>query len=249
MLTMAQPSFRFAVPGRGVLMVALVCAGLSACDRPKHSTSPIGPEVEAPDVNGEQENLQPSSQAVEPPPEPAEHEPAMAGSTKDEPAKAEPEPATTTVDPKTLLDREGEYSYGKDALGELKTGLADKDVIAKLGAPKHKDGREEEGATGEIVDLWDYPEQGIGLMMNSRTMTSAQWISGISIEAPCTFKTKLGVGVGSTRDEVLAAYGAFEDPDYPSDPDEFIAGSIYGGTFFRFRDGQVVSIYMGVGGE
>ena len=153
------------------------------------------------------------------------------------------------IDPKTLLGDDGTYSYGKDAFGELKTGLTDKDVVAKLGEPERKDGREEEGATGDIVDLWYYPKKGIVLTMSSQTMTSAQSVSGITIKAPCAFKTKLGIGVGSTRADVLAAYGAFKDPEFPAGPEQFIAGSVYGGMFFDFTKEQVVSMFMGVGAE
>lgn len=162
---------------------------------------------------------------------------------------APPEAGPAKVDPKTLLSDDGTYNYGNDALGALEDGLPDKDVLAKLGDPQSKDGREEEGATGDIVDVWSYPKQGIVLMMRSQTMTSAQSVSGITIKAPCEFKTKLGIGVGSTRAEVLAAYGAFKDPEFPTGPEQFIAGSVYGGTFFDFTDDKVASIFMGVGAE
>lgn len=164
-------------------------------------------------------------------------------------AAAAPEAAVAKVDPKTLLDDDGTYNYGKDALGELASGLADKDVVAKLGEPKRKEGREEEAATGDIVDLWHYPEQGIVLTMRSQTMTGPQSISGITIKAPCPLQTKLGVGVGSTRADVVAGYGAFKDPEFPAGPEQFIAGSVYGGTFFDFTKDEVVSIFMGAGAE
>lgn len=153
------------------------------------------------------------------------------------------------VDPKTLLDDEGHYNYAHDAFGDLKDGLADTAVVAKLGEPESKSGREEEGATGDIVDQWNYPKQGVTLTMRSTTMTGAQSIGGLTITAPCEFKTKLGIGIGSTRAEVLAAYGTFKDPEFPARPDQFIAGSVYGGTFFDFTEDKVVSMFMGAGAE
>lgn len=55
--------------------------------------------------------------------------------------------------------------------------------------------------------------------------------------------------LSATRADVLAAYGAFKDPECPAAPEQFIAGSVYGGRFFDFTKEQVVSMFMGVGAE
>ncbi len=220
-----------------VLVSAVASAGATACDGAKESK----PAAAAKDKPAD--GTQDTQPKPEPKPEPKPAAPTAPVGVSDAAV------ALDRVDPKTLLGDDGTYNYSKDAFGELSTGLADKDVIAKLGEPKSKDGREEEGATGDIVDLWHYPQQGIVLTMYSQTMTSAQSISGITIEPPCAFKTKLGVGIGSKRADVLAAYGAFEDPEFPAEPAKFIAGSVYGGTFFDFEKDEVVSIFMGAGAE
>ena len=161
----------------------------------------------------------------------------------------ETEPAAPRVDPKTFAGADGTYDYGKDAIGELRTGLVDAEVVRILGEPESKDGREEEAATGDIVDLWRYPAKGIVLTMSSKTMTSALSIRGISIDPPCSLATKAGIAIGSTRAEVRAAYGPLEDPDFRGEAKRFIVGTLYGGLFLDFEGDAVTSMYLGDGAE
>lgn len=187
-------------------------------------------------------------------PEPSASEPGAKRASSPQPAappkeaKA-PVPAKPQVDPKTLTGTDGTYDYGKDAMGALQTGLDDADVIRVLGEPERKDGREEEAATGDIVDLWHYPAKGIVLTMVSKTMTSPQSISGISIDPPCTLATRMGIAIGSTRDEVRDAYGTLEDPEVRGTPERFIVGTLYGGLFLEFEGDAVASMYLGAGAE
>jgi len=239
MRAMPQPSPHSALFGRCAWMLAFVCGSATACDAAEKPTPRAAPKAKAVDAKTDTEE--------EPAPRPevkADAKPPAAPAVG-----AKLGVATAKVDSKTLLDEDGTYNYSKDAFGELESGLADKAVLAKFGEPESKDGREEEGATGDIVELWHYPKQGVVLTMVSQTMTSAQSVSGITISAPCAFKTKLGIGVGSTRADVSAAYGAFKDPEFPAGPEQFIAGSVYGGMFFDFTKDEVVSMFMGVGAE
>lgn len=200
----------------------------------------IGCESPPPDSTTKDESAAPPSvaaQAKAPEPKP-----------KSEP-RVEPEPAAPRVDPKTFAGTDGTYDYGKDAIGKLETGLADAEIVQLLGEPESKDGREEEAATGDIVDLWHYPTKGIVLTMSSKTMTSAQWVRGISVDPPCSLATKAGIAIGSTRAEVRAAYGPLEDPDFRGEPERFIVGTLYGGLFLDFADDAVTSMYLGDGAE
>ncbi len=228
-------------------MLALACVGTTACD-----DNP-GPTPASADKTPASADKTPASADKEKPQagrKAAEAEGSPAADAKVAPVGDDNgEETNAGVDAKTLLNDNGTYHYGKDAFGELTDGLADKDVLAKLGEPKNKDGRMEEGATGDIIQQWYYPDQGITLTMRSQTMTSAQSVGGMTIKAPCAFKTKLGIGIGSTRADVLATYGAFKDPEFPAGPDQFIAGSVYGGVFFDFSKDKVVSMFMGAGAE
>ena len=77
----------------------------------------------------------------------------------------------------------------------------------------------------------------------------------IEIAAPSTLRTSRGIGVGATRAEVEAAYrdalGKGREPNEPDATTEqlLIVGSVYGGTFFRFEGGKLVSIFVGAGAE
>lgn len=145
--------------------------------------------------------------------------------------------------------RDGTYNYYEDAIGTLEVGLGEAEVVAILGSPPAKDGLWEEAATGEFIDTWHYPDAGVAVILSSMRSTDELHVRGVSVEAPCTLETALGIRVGSTRAEVLAAYGSFEDPDFRGDAKQFIAGSVYGGLFLEFEGDVVVSMYLGSGGE
>ncbi len=138
-----------------------------------------------------------------------------------------------------------------DRLGELSEGMAAADVLAKLGEPGKRGRISEEEATGLFLQTWDYPDQGLTVMMGAPARRGPQTIHSLQIVAPSTLTTRLGVGIGSPRKDVLARYGKFRDPDDPSgDAEEvFIAGSVYGGIFFTMKADKVVEIFMGAGAE
>lgn len=102
-----------------------------------------------------------------------------------------------------------------DGLGELSEGMAAADVLAKLGEPGKRDRISEEMATGMWLQTWEYPEQGLTVTMGANARRGPQTIHSLQIVAPSTLKTRLGVGIGSPRKDVLARYGKFRDPDDP----------------------------------
>ncbi len=153
------------------------------------------------------------------------------------------------MDPKTLLDDEGHYDYGKDAFGDITASLTDNDVIKLLGEPNKKDERTMSEATGDVVQTWSYDDRGLTLGMFSTDMKGPQAIGTISVAKPSTLKTKLGIGIGSKRADAIAAYGAFKDKEMPDSPDSLIAGSVYGGLIIDFTDGVVSQMFMGAGAE
>ena len=125
------------------------------------------------------------------------------------------------------------------------------DRLGKLGEPGKRGRISEEEATGLFLQTWDYPDQGLTVMMGAPARRGPQTIHSLQIVAPSTLTTRLGVGIGSPRKDVLARYGKFRDPDDPSgDAEEvFIAGSVYGGIFFTMKADKVVEIFMGAGAE
>ena len=124
-------------------------------------------------------------------------------------------------------------------------------MVAKLGEPAKKGRKAMSEATAETIQEWSYPDRGLKLAMADDDKRG-QSITAITIKAPATFKTRLGIGIGSSRKEVLGAYGKLRDPEFPSGDNEevFLAGSIYGGVFFTFnKKDQVSEIFVGAGAE
>ena len=85
--------------------------------------------------------------------------------------------------------------------------------------------------------------------MTSEYRETPQSIGEIFLKAPGTYKTRLGIGIGSTRVELLAAYGKLRDPEFPSSKEEFVAGSVYGGVIFTLKKDKVSQIFVGADAE
>jgi hypothetical protein len=145
----------------------------------------------------------------------------------------------------------GPNPLGDEVIGGLKYGSPAEDVIKLLGEPSKRGRIEEEGATGYYVQKWDYKGQGLSMFMAADKRKGPQRLYTLTVSAPSTLKTRFGIGIGSSRKEVLAAYGKMRDPEMPSGDadDSFIAGSIYGGVFFDFTADKVTRIFLGAGAE
>lgn len=139
-----------------------------------------------------------------------------------------------------------------EVFGQLHDGLDAAAVEALLGPPDSRTEPEEMGATGEWVSSWTWAAQGVALSMAAGTADGAPTVDAISISAPSKLTTSRGVGIGTPRAEVERIYGPYRATDAPAestDPDMFLVGSIYGGTFFTFTDGKVSEIFVGTGAE
>ena len=136
-------------------------------------------------------------------------------------------------DPMSILDTE--------TIGGLKIGADEKAIIAVLGAPKHKDKAEQEGATMDYVSDWTWPTASINMVSDTG---KPPWKARlISIGKTSTLETTQHIHLGSTLADVEKAYKRSEEGDHK--PDQFLAGSIYGGVLFEFTKGRVVAISMG----
>lgn len=102
---------------------------------------------------------------------------------------------------------------------------------------------------GEIIQEWNYPECGVKLQLSTVDPETPQIISSIIVRAPSELKSSRGIGVGSTEVEVMEAYADYLDEDYSVSGDTLVAGSIYGGLIFTFKDNVVESMFLGAGAE
>jgi hypothetical protein len=138
-----------------------------------------------------------------------------------------------------------------EALGDLRLGMAASEVIELLGQPKKKSGIDEEAATGDFVQSWDYPDLGLQLGMAASSRRGSQSLNSIIARPPCSLQTRRGIGIGSSFELTDQAYGALRDLDVsePNDRNHLVAGSIYGGVIFSFEDGVVSEIFFGAAAE
>ena len=132
-----------------------------------------------------------------------------------------------------------------EAVGFLKIGLAAAEVLAGLGEPADKSPIRIWGADGLEHQKWRYPAKGIEFDMVKRD--GAFLVNMIRITTPCEYKTKQGIGIGSSAQEVQAAYTNKLNPAY--NDTKLVAGTIYGGIIFGLDGGAVSSIFIGAAAE
>ncbi|HXE73600.1 MAG TPA: hypothetical protein VNO81_13145 [Candidatus Nitrosotenuis sp.] len=135
-----------------------------------------------------------------------------------------------------------------ERLGPLKIGLPQARVLALLGPPADQSEENYEAATGRWVQTWSYPSQGLILKMGGQRQGSPKALDDVQAYGPCRLKTARGIGIGSTRAEVLSAYQGLIDPSL-SQESQVVVGSIYGGLIFTFREGKVSRIFLGAAAE
>jgi hypothetical protein len=145
------------------------------------------------------------------------------------------------VDPFALMKEE--------SLGELRINLAAKEVIQLIGNPEEKDQINFWEADGLYHQYWYYPNQGITLNMESETKNGQQNITFIKLVSPSTLQTKRGIKVGSSLEEVSFVYAQEKDQENSIYRESFVAGSIYGGLIFTFKNGYVSEIFLGATAE
>lgn len=172
--------------------------------------------------------------------------------------------APSQSSPESPEDHDEEYLeigwalMGRESLGPLKYGMSSADVLTRFGEPEEKSEAIEWGADGLIHQSWYYRVQGIELDMardgepgaDSGIGVAEFTVNMITITAPCGYRTIRGVGIGTTRDEVLLLYVDEANPELRDEyPDWIVAGSAYGGIIFYLRSNRVSKIFIGAAAE
>jgi len=134
-----------------------------------------------------------------------------------------------------------------DSLGEIKLGTPMTSLLQWFGEPQEKSEAQIWGADEQLHQTIKYTALGLEFDMVSDG-DSSMTVNMITATAGCTLKTAKGIGLGSTHDEVKAAYKKYIS-ESASDEITLIAGSIYGGIVFGFEDKKVKSIFYGAGTE
>lgn len=141
----------------------------------------------------------------------------------------------------------GDYLMSNEKFDDLALQLSVDKVIKKYSTPDEKTEPKLWGADGFYHQTLKYNTLGFELGLSGEVATKMT-IDRITINAPCSFKTNEGVGIGSSKADVEKAYKNQIDPSIESS-EVILAGTIYGGLTFDIKDGKVASIFLGAGAE
>ena len=153
---------------------------------------------------------------------------------------------TTTAPPATT-------PIGKidiESFGAIKIGQPHVKTIEALGEPDNKSAAVEWGADGLMHEDWTYKAKGLKLDMTSAKGSSdgIKYVSSITANAKCNYKTRAGMGIGNSYTEVQEAYKRDIDAT-ATDKEQITVGSIYGGIIFTFKNDKVVTVFLGAAAE
>ncbi|MDO9213679.1 MAG: hypothetical protein Q8Q54_12295 [Methylococcales bacterium] len=137
----------------------------------------------------------------------------------------------------------------EEKLGDFKMGLSETDLKKKVSCPLKREEEQLWGADGIYHQVWHYPACGLSFSMSSVQKSGSKSVDGITVTAPSVLKTKRGIHIGSSQQAVMKAYGHDKAADAESNKQMFVAGSIYGGLVFTFKQHKVTSIFLGAGAE
>lgn len=157
-------------------------------------------------------------------------------------APSTPEPVPSTADAEATQET-------AETVGPIRQGMSAEDAVAALGEPTEKPGFVLMEATGEYVSDWPWPDKDLTLsMMGTDEAGTGATVGGITCGKSCAFGLPHGLKIGSSRAEVEAIYGDDFDKGF-TDENTFVAGSVFGGSFYSFEAGKVVGIFIGAGAE
>ena len=155
----------------------------------------------------------------------------------------------TCINPVAAAPKDPAAALESDGLGQMKLGQPAAAVLKLLGEPEKKGKDVEWAATGEWVQEWDFPKQGLTLNMASGKKGGAKTVGTITAIGACKLATKRGIAIGSPLADVRKAYGNVESKEDGQTKDTFIAGSVYGGIIFSLKGGKVSKIFVGAAAE
>jgi hypothetical protein len=156
-------------------------------------------------------------------------------------------PVFKTFNP-TLFSQSNQNGFeliNNERLGKLKINMRSRDVLSILGYPESKGRKNVWGSDGLYHQDWSYAHKGILLGMTSEKSDLDGEIFSIKSNFPSRLKTKKGIGIGDTYEQVRKIYQQYEDRENSIPSKTFVAGSIYGGLIFTFKNNRVTQIYLG----
>lgn len=140
----------------------------------------------------------------------------------------------------------------KEGFGALKLGMVNTALIKLLGNPDSISTEVFWGADGAYHSHWIYTEKGIRVGLtrvgDDASENALKMMDRISIYAPCELTTERGIGLNASIADVKQAYKkAIESTEL--EDDYLVAGSVYGGLIFKFKNDRVEEIFLGARAE
>lgn len=138
---------------------------------------------------------------------------------------------------------EGPSVIAAETIGGLSIGAKASAAERLLGPPKTRTKPKLWGADGLYHSDWRYPAAGV-LVGTSAPERSGPWeVFSVALKSPAKLKSARGIGIGSTRQELMATYrrDAHQDPS-----GSVLVGNEYDGLMFQFdRHDRVAEIFLG----
>jgi hypothetical protein len=137
----------------------------------------------------------------------------------------------------------------EERIGPLYIGLGEKEAVAAIPCPVSRGKETFLAATDDWGQKLSFPACGIELDVVSTAKGGAKSVTAIVASQPSQLATSRGIRVGSSEDEVMAAYQPFLDRSATRRGKTIVAGSIYGGLIISIAQGKVSEIFLGAVAE
>ncbi len=239
---------------------AMIMTGAMGCGATPPKAEPAVAKANEPQAAKPQPGEQPPAQTTADPS--ADRQPSTStgnaapsnGEPSGEPPKNGDSGANATTgehgDGESPQSLKGHDMAAAEVVAGVSLGIPRTKAIEILGKPSESEEPWEEGATGEWVSTVKWDKLGLELTMSGSSADDKEArVRGILLNEKSTAKTAKNVGVGSTLEEVIAAYGEGRDPDNAGETEHIVIGSLYYGIFVYLQDGKVSTLYMGQGAE
>ncbi len=137
----------------------------------------------------------------------------------------------------------------EERIGTLRIDLTEREVKKTIHCTLKRGPEELCGADGAYHQKWEYAGCGITLGLVSEKKGASKSVNSITLVSPGNLSTKRGIRIGSTKQEVMESYGLYWNKEDSKSFNIFVAGSIYGGLMFDFKNGKVSRIFLGAAAE
>lgn len=171
--------------------------------------------------------------------------------SKDSTKSLTTKPDTTPLPPEHYTRKGPEIGFDlcdSERVGKLYLGMPGGQLVMIIGIPNKKSDTIRTGADGLIHQDWIYKKEGIWLDMAGEDMGTLK-IAGLTIYAPCTFKTKRRIGIGSTISDIHKAYPKAMKISSETSARMIVIGSYYGGIMLTIDNNKVDTLFIGASAE